>query len=275
MTTDDATDDDLATDTPEAGDDLFVDSPDAEASPSVDLSHFSFDGTEPLGEIGQRRTEPRFDGDTSELPAPVCYALQELVAAAHVSGKSRNWRAIEANEQIIRSRLSELNLVLEIDTEHRYAFTRQVTESDPRQRNILRASTLTLAASVLALFLRQKYLTSVDESATVERTEMVDHMLTYKPVRDTDEAGFIRRVDAAINVLENRKVIRALPGTDRYAIHGVIAALLTPEQVESYTRAYRVLAGDDPSPDLAELDEASLDETENAPDATTEDEDEQ
>ncbi|MBT0567639.1 DUF4194 domain-containing protein [Williamsia sp. CHRR-6] len=247
------------TDTPadspaDTGDDLFADTPQAYSEPSVDLSHFSFDGSGgPPGEISEARVAPRFAGDTSELPAPVCYALQELIAAAHVSSKSRNWRAIEANEAIIRSRLSELNLLLEINTEYRYAFTRQVTDTDPRQRNILRASTLTLAASVLALYLRQKFLTSIDESATVERTEMIDHMLTYKPSRDTDEAGFVRRIEAAINVLENRKIIRAVAGTDRYLIHGVIVSLLTPEQVEAYTAAYRELSG--AGGDLAELDD--------------------
>ncbi|MGY3555226.1 DUF4194 domain-containing protein [Williamsia sp. R60] len=239
------------------GDDLFVDSPEAITEPSVDLSHFAFDGSEPVGTISEARIEARFDGDTSALPAPVCYALQELVAAAHVSARSRNWKTIEVHEEIIRSRLSELNLQLEINREHKYAFTRQVSENDPRQRNILRAQTLTLAASVLALFLRQKYLTSADESVVTERGEIIDHMLTYKPVSDTDEAGFIKRIDAAINQLESRKIIRALPGTDRFVVHGVIASLLGPEQVAAYTEAYRRLAGEhtEEGTDLTELDD--------------------
>ncbi|MDV7133640.1 DUF4194 domain-containing protein [Williamsia muralis] len=239
------------------GDDLFVDSPEAISEPSVDLSHFAFDGSEPVGTISEARIDARFDGDTSALPAPVCYALQELVAAAHVSARSRNWKTIEVHEEIIRSRLSELNLQLEINREHKYAFTRQVSENDPRQRNILRAQTLTLAASVLALFLRQKYLTSADESVVTERGEIIDHMLTYKPVSDTDEAGFIKRIDAAINQLESRKIIRALPGTDRFVVHGVIASLLGPEQVAAYTEAYRRLAGEntEEGTDLTELDD--------------------
>ncbi|PHV66888.1 DUF4194 domain-containing protein [Williamsia muralis] len=239
------------------GDDLFVDSPEAISEPSVDLSHFAFDGSEPVGTISEARIDARFDGDTSALPAPVCYALQELVAAAHVSARSRNWKTIEVHEEIIRSRLSELNLQLEINREHKYAFTRQVSENDPRQRNILRAQTLTLAASVLALFLRQKYLTSADESVVTERGEIIDHMLTYKPVSDTDEAGFIKRIDAAINQLESRKIIRALPGTDRFVVHGVIASLLGPEQVAAYTEAYRRLAGEhtEVGTDLTELDD--------------------
>ncbi|WP_030167362.1 MULTISPECIES: DUF4194 domain-containing protein [Actinomycetes] len=239
------------------GDDLFVDSPEAITEPSVDLSHFAFDGSEPVGTISEARIDARFDGDTSALPAPVCYALQELVAAAHVSARSRNWKTIEVHEEVIRSRLSELNLQLEINREHKYAFTRQVSENDPRQRNILRAQTLTLAASVLALFLRQKYLTSADESVVTERGEIIDHMLTYKPVSDTDEAGFIKRIDAAINQLESRKIIRALPGTDRFVVHGVIASLLGPEQVAAYTEAYRRLAGEhtEEGTDLTELDD--------------------
>lgn len=250
-------DDALPTPAQQDGDDLFVDSPEAFAAPPVDLSHFAFDGSAPVGSISEARVDARFDGDTSALPAPVCYALQELVAAAHVSVRSRNWKTIEIHEEIIRSRLSELNLQLEINREHKYAFTRQVSENDPRQRNILRAQTLTLAASVLALFLRQKYLTSADESVVVERGEIIDHMLTYKPVSDTDEAGFVKRIDAAINQLESRKIIRALPGTDRYVVLGVIASLLGPEQVAAYTEAYRRLAGDyeEAGTDLAELDD--------------------
>lgn len=247
------------------GDDLFADSPEAISESSVDLSHFAFDGSEPVGTISEARIDARFDGDTSALPAPVCYALQELVAAAHVSARSRNWKTIEVHEEVIRSRLSELNLQLEINREHKYAFTRQVSENDPRQRNILRAQTLTLAASVLALFLRQKYLTSADESVVTERGEIIDHMLTYKPVSDTDEAGFIKRIDAAINQLESRKIIRALPGprqgasgvADRFVVHGVIASLLGPEQVAAYTEAYRRLAGEhtEEGTDLTELDD--------------------
>lgn len=242
----------------DAGDDLFIAAPGADAEISVDLSHFNFDGSDPLGEIVSDDSELplRFDGDTSALPASICYALQELITAAHVSSKSRNWRVIEISEEIIRSRLSELNLQLEINHEHKYAFTRQVFDPDPRQRNILRTQTLTLAASVLAMFLRQKFLTTIDNSAVVERSEIIDHMLTYKSVRDTDEAGFIKRIDAAINALENRKVIRIVPGTNRYLIHGVIASLLTPEQVAAYTQAYRKLSGEhiEDGTDITELD---------------------
>ncbi|MDF0529249.1 DUF4194 domain-containing protein [Tsukamurella sp. 8F] len=190
-------------------------------------------------------TAPRFDGDTSQLPTPVCYALQELIAAPHVSAKSKNWLVIEAHEEILRSRLSELNLALEINHDTRHAFTRQISGNDSRQRNLLRAQSLSLAASVLALFLRLEHLSSPDETCVVEKSEMIDHLVSFRPARDTDEAGFLRKAEAAVNQLESRKLIRQVGATDRYMVHGVIASLLTPEQVDTYTAAYRDLAGAD------------------------------
>jgi hypothetical protein len=237
--------------------------------PEIDLADFRVDDDSAVRGLRGADTRPRFDGDTSQLPNSVCYALQELIAAPHVSAQSKNWAVIEANEEILRSRLSELNLVLEINRASRHAFTRQVTETDPRQRNLLRAQSLSLAASVLALYLRLRHLTSPDEVCVVERTEMRDHLASFRPARDTDEAGFTRKTDAAINQLESRRLIRQVgtggqrssgndtggqrssgSDTDRYAVHPVIASLLTPEQVDAYTAAYRDLAGSEM--DLAE-----------------------
>jgi hypothetical protein len=213
--------------------------------PEIDLADFSIADEDAVRSLRGADTAPRFDGDTSALPNSVCYALQELIAAPHVSARSKNWAVIEAEETLLRSRLSELNLLLEINRETKHAFTRQVSENDPRQRNLLRAQSLSLAASVLALFLRLKHLSSPDETAVVERQEMIDHLLSFRPARDTDEAGFVKKADAAINQLETRRLIRRVGTSDRYAVHSVIASLLTPEQVDLYTVAYRDLASAD------------------------------
>ncbi|ADG78677.1 hypothetical protein TPAU25S_01757 [Tsukamurella paurometabola] len=235
---------------------------DAGALPEIDLADFSIADEDAVRSLRGADTAPRFDGDTSQLPNSVCYALQELIAAPHVSARSKNWAVIEAEETLLRSRLSELNLLLEINRETKHAFTRQVSENDPRQRNLLRAQSLSLAASVLALFLRLKHLSSPDETAVVERQEMIDHLLSFRPTRDTDEAGFVKKADAAINQLETRRLIRRVGTSDRYAVHAVIASLLTPEQVDLYTAAYRDLANTDH--DLAETaapDEGTIDES--------------
>ena len=222
-----------------------LDMPADEGLPEIDLADFSIADDEAVKSLRGADTAPRFDGDTSALPNSVCYARQELIAAPHVSSRSKNWAVIEAEETLLRSRLSEVKLLLEINRETKHAFTRQVSENDPRQRNLLRAQSLSLAGSVLALFLRLKHLSSPDETAVVERQEMIDHLLTFRPARDTDEAGFVKKADAAINQLETRRLIRRVGTSDRYAVHSVIASLLTPEQVDLYTAAYRDLASTD------------------------------
>ncbi len=83
-----------------------------------------------LGQVTAPGFGPQFDGDTSQLPPEACWTLQELITAPHVREESRKyWSALIQHEDILRSRLSELGLILEINREHGYAFTRQA--SDP------------------------------------------------------------------------------------------------------------------------------------------------
>lgn len=197
-----------------------------------------------------RDRQPRFDGDTSELPPGVCWALQELVAAPHVSSKSaRTWPVVLQYERELRSRLSELGLVLEINREFGYAFTRQADDPSPRSRVILRTRTLSLAASALALYLYSQYVVSPDDPV-VDTADMIDHMMAYKRADDTDEAGFQRRVQAAIKALDETWIIKPVKGTSRYVIYGVITAILTAEQVTVLEKRYRAVArGDVPGAD--------------------------
>lgn len=185
--------------------------------------------------------EARFDGDTGELPAEACWALQELVGAPHVSAGSRHWPVVLQYEDLLHSRLSELGLLLEINHERRFAFTKQADDPSPRSRKLLRAKTLSLAASALALHLYQQYLVSASEPI-VEKSDLLDHMLAYKPAGDTDEAGFEKKVHTAIRSLEDAAIIKRIDGTERYLIHSVITSIITAEQVTTLDQRYRAIA---------------------------------
>jgi hypothetical protein len=195
-----------------------------------------------VGAVTEPGAGPRFEGDTSELPPEACWALQELIAAPHVLEQSRgHWPAVLRHEDRLRSRLSELGLLLEISHEHGYAFTRQASEPSPHSRTLLRARTLSLAASALALWLYNQYLIA-PEDPVVEEPDMIDHLLGYKPPSDTDEAGFVKRARTAIRSLEEAHLIRAIPGTSRYLIYPVITSVLSAERVAVLTARYRELA---------------------------------
>jgi hypothetical protein len=197
-----------------------------------------------------RDRQPRFHGDTSELPPEICWALQELVAAPHVSSQSgKNWPVVLQYERELRSRLSELGLALEVNREFGYAFTRQADDPSPRSRVILRTRTLSLAASALALYLYSQYVVSPDDPV-VDTADMIDHMMAYKRAADTDEAGFQRKIQSAIKALDEAWIIKPVKGTSRYVIYGVITAILTAEQVTVLEERYRAIArGDVPGAD--------------------------
>jgi hypothetical protein len=184
----------------------------------------------------------RFDGDTSELAPEVCWALQELVAAPHVSDKSRkHWPIVVQHQDVLRSRLSELGLTLEINLEYRYAFTRQADDPSPHSRSLLRTKTLSLAASTLALYLYHQYVMSPDEPI-VETADMIEHMMAYKRAEDTDEGAFQKKIKTAITVLDDAAIIKPIKGTSRYVIYGVITSILTAERVAALEQRYRTIA---------------------------------
>jgi uncharacterized protein DUF4194 len=195
-----------------------------------------------VGAVTAPGTSPRFEGDTSELPPEACWALQELIAAPHVLEQPNgHWSALLKHEDRLRSRLSELGLLLEVNHERGYAFTRQASDPSPHGRTLLRARTLSLAASALALWLYNQYLIA-PEDPVVEEPDMIDHLLGYKPPSDTDEAGFAKRSRTAIRSLEEAHLIRAIPGTSRYLIYPVITSVLSAERVAVLTARYRELA---------------------------------
>jgi hypothetical protein len=70
------------------------------------------------------------------------------------------------------------------------------------------------------------------DDPVVETADMLDHMLAYKRADDTDEAGFHKKVKAAINALDAATIIKPIKGTGRYIIYGVITSILTAEQVK-------------------------------------------
>ena len=201
-----------------------------------------------VGAVTAPAAGPRFEGDTSELPPDACWALQELIAAPHVLEHSGgNWAALLKHEDRLRSRLSEHGLILEVNRELGYAFTRQASDPSPHSRTLLRARTLGLAASALALWLYNQFLIAQGDPV-VEESDMIDHLLGYKPPADTDEAGFAKRARAAIRSLEEAHLIRAIPGTSRYLVYPVITSVLSAERVAVLTARYRELAAGPDSP---------------------------
>lgn len=206
------------------------------------------DGVPAGAHVDGAERPPRFDGDTGQLPAEACWALQALVAAPHVSEQAtKHWAAVRQYEKVLRSRLSELGLMLEINREHGYAFTYQADDPSPHSRTILRTKTLSLAASTLCLYLYNQYVVAPD-APVVETADMEEHMLAYRRPDDTDDAAFQKKSRTAIKTLEEAAIIKPVKGTSRYIIYGVITSILTAERVEVLGARYKaIIDGDQPT----------------------------
>ncbi|MGA6205457.1 DUF4194 domain-containing protein [Nocardia testacea] len=229
--------------------DLHIDPPDPI---KLDLGEVFDHPVEPVhgARVTPGHHEPRFNGDTSELPPEVCWTMQALVAAPYVGEKDRkHWSCVLQYEDVLRSRLSELGLILTINQEHRYAFAEQADDPSPHSRTVLRTRTLSLAASALALYLYQQYLTAPDDPVVTAR-DITDHMLAYKRPEDTDEGAFHKKVRSAITALCDAGIIRKIPATNRYVIYSVITSILTSDRVQALEERYRAIARTEPLQDI-------------------------
>jgi hypothetical protein len=193
-------------------------------------------------DVGAAAIEPRFEGDTSRLEADACWALQHLVASAFVSGENRKiWAAVVRYEEILRSRLAELGLLLVLDVDREYAFTRQGDDPSKHSRAILRTTGLGLADTLVLLYCFERYLTSPGDPV-VSTDEIHDHAAVFRPRQETDEAGFHQKITTAIGVLRKQGLLRRISESDQYRVHGVVAALLDTDQLDELLERYRALA---------------------------------
>lgn len=194
--------------------------------------------------------EALYPGDQGRLPEPARRVLVQLLAGPALDGRrhSRLWPALVRYEEIIRSRLADLFLDLVMDNDLQVAFVRQADTADLEAPILLRRTRLTFLESVLLLYLRQ-VLAQADvrgERAVVARDEMAEQMKLYERTVNTDQAGFERRVSAAIEKVKKNSLLSAIRGSDdRYEIAPTLKLLFSADEVAELSRRYEQLAGND------------------------------
>ena len=102
-------------------------------------------------------------GDHGTLSLDTRRVLIQLLQGPTLDAERHSilWSALMRDEQLVRSRLSELFLVLVLDHDTKVAFTRRADTGDMDIPCLLRRAQLTFIDSVLILYLRQR-LTQAD-----------------------------------------------------------------------------------------------------------------
>jgi len=219
-----------------------MNSPEPPEVPAVDAA-----GTQTPEEQDAREGLALFPGDTGELPLETRRVLVQLLSGPYVDERRhpRLWPVLARDEEMLRSRLSELFLDLVVDHEQRVAFTRQADLEGLDAPILLRRMPLTFIDSVVLLFLRER-LTQADargERAVVDAGEMEERLVLYEKAASTDHAGFQKRVNSAIEKMKKNNILLKIRGSEgRFEVSPTLKLLFSAEEVRALARQYQALA---------------------------------
>ena len=180
-----------------------------------------------------------FPGDTGVLPMKVRQALVKLLKGPYIDGgrDEKLWTTLLDNQLILRSRLSELFLTLQLDHERKVAVLRPV---DPdaiggstrssilrQQRALSRVETIVLLR--LRLLLDRHVTAQTDPTITKEEiAELVAH---YQPSGQQDALRDSDVVNRAITKLLARQLLITTGLDDVYTISNALPLALPFENI--------------------------------------------
>lgn len=189
---------------------------------------------------------PRFDGDVSAMPDRACWALQNLLTRRHISG-DRNpqlWAWVIEYQDMLRSRLSELDLRLRLVDELQVAFVEQAGYDSRWGRKILKRETIQTYDAILALHLAKFLRSSREETAIITREEIHEMFAGVTNTIDRDLALFDKRIEHAIDKLEEIDFLRRhRDDPDTFTVSPVITAVMTASVITDLQRQFEQFIG--------------------------------
>lgn len=222
-----------------------------------------------------------FPGDTGVLPMKVRQALVKLLKGPYIDGgrEEKLWTTLLDNQLILRSRLSELFLTLQLDHDRKIAVLRPV---DPeiigassrssilrQQRALSRVETIVLLRLRLLL---DRHVTAQTDP-TITREEISDLVANYTPAGQQDALRDSDVVTRTITKLLARQLLLPTPLDDSYTISNALPLALPfenigdiPAQIEALVAVAADESGTEPLLDL-DPDSDSSDDDDSGNDA--------
>jgi hypothetical protein len=217
-----------------------------------------------------------FPGDTGVLPMKVRQALVKLLKGPYIDGgrDEKLWTTLLDNQLILRSRLSELFLTMQLDHERKVAVLRPV---DPeaiggstrssilrQQRALSRIETIVLLRLRLLL---DRHVTAQTDP-TITREEIAELVAHYQPAGQQDALRDSDVVNRAITKLLARQLLLTTGLEEVYTISNALPLALPfdnigdiPAQIEALIAASTDPSGTEP---LLDLDGAAPTSTDDA-----------
>jgi len=185
-----------------------------------------------------------FAGDSGELPLDTRRTLVQLLSGPSLDERrhSKLWSVLLRDEAVIRRYLSELFLELVIDSDLKVAFTRQAETDGLEIPKLLRRAQLTFMDSTLLLYLRQQLAQAQThgERAVVSKKDIVEHLVMYDKIENTDKAGFDKRIHASIEKIKKQYILQKIRSSDdRFEVSPALKLLFSAEDIQALTKTYK------------------------------------
>jgi Domain of unknown function (DUF4194) len=195
-----------------------------------------------------------FEGDEGGLEYAERRALVALLKQRFISARThpRDWQAVTENERVIRSRLNDLFLELQIDPVREVAWKRQaVPETGHRFPTLLHDVAWSREETVVLVHLRDRFraATAAGEGRVyVDRDDVVEYVAGFRPPHATDAAGDEKRARNAVASVNKAGLLIGSPTDDRFEISEAIESLLPLELLKELLVSLQQTNEPEPAP---------------------------
>jgi hypothetical protein len=218
-----------------------------------------------------------FEGDEGGLEHSQRRALVTLLKQRFISARThpRDWTVLVEHERLIRSRLNDLFLDLQVDRAREVAWKRQaVSETGSRFPTMLYDAAWSREETLVLVHLRDRLragLATGDTRVFVDREDVVAYVASFRPSHATDVAGDEKRARNAVASVVKAGLLIGSVTDERFEISEAVEPLipleLLQELLEALVAANRSevpepdgpadLFDDDADPDGTDADDAA------------------
>ena len=229
-------------DAEDLGTDLDLDGPDTD-NPEADLDE----------DMGDLASVSLWEGDEGGLAHEQRHALVTLLKQRFISARThpRDWKVLVEHERVLRGRLNDLFLELQVDRAREVAWKRQATsETGSKFPTLLYDAAWSREETLVLVHLRDRLRAGHAGGETrvfVDRDDVVDHVESFRPAHATDESGDEKRARNAVTSIVKAGLLIGAPGDDRFEISEAVEPLLPLELLQELLDALRRANGTAPA----------------------------
>jgi Domain of unknown function (DUF4194) len=199
-----------------------------------------------------------FEGDEGGLEYAQRHALVTLLKQRFISARThpRDWRVLVEHERLLRSRLNELFLDLQVDRVREVAWKRQaVGEGSARFPTMLYDAAWSREETLVLVHLRDRLrsgLAGGDTRVFIDREDLVGYVASFRPRHATDVAGDEKRARNAVASIAKAGLLIATSTEERFEVSEAVESLIPLELLQELLEALQAANATDVPPESDE-----------------------